>query len=567
MNHRLDSLFRQDLFLARQWWEDLRDGSGVRLFASADADEGGIDSAEQASVLTLERAGEHGGTFVIDETGVSLARDADECIHLLQSYVETSADDHSIDARIAEQCERRCKVRWLQSFARWPRAMGNGVGLPELLYLCLLYLRDAVGPRLSRAPVATAHSVANVLRDLVGHWNFVLPGSPSFEQRLMHMRKALADGKDVVLWISGDMDRFQPHMTSTARCVADMTVLAIGVDINEQFDNRVYDVHSGMGTNRDASVCEPSRDAQPGADVLPTASRAVCQEPVPVADLDRQMMCTIVSDAPVSPSDPMELLRVLARSEHIYSISVGLLTRHARVVPVRDCAKTVHQVEREWITRHVRELLARHIDESICLDASELVRWSLLSVGALDYMARFTGLPRHSITGATALRFDHWRCVSDLAVCHQLSHVERTRIWDQGAEDAIPAIRSASEDVNIRWALLRMIRDMWTLTVLNQECQAIFGLRWMEEYVILPQDTLRMARVCTQVLRNGTLRRPLVVSLLGYWMVFDRDDRFVCEDLTVALVLWCKIMHTRFGGRTETDVNIDSLLTAWHTPV
>lgn len=555
---RLDALFCQDLTPRRQWWDDLRDSSGARLSTSAHEEDEDAAEVEVASLLTLERAGENGGMFVADEVCVSLAEDASVCIELLQTLPALADTEEKMSVASAlEKCERRCQLRWLRAFERWPRALGNGIGLPELLFLCLCYMRGARAVATPSASLESVHGIAAALSGVASRWNHFLPDTPPLVEQLAHLKVLLSRGRDVLLRFCGHMDRFQPHMVQTSRRLTDMTVLAIGVDVHEQFDNRVHDLRTSVPTDAKEAV-ENNTDLAIGSDsALPHATHN---------DADRQLMCTIISDSALSPSDPMELLRIVTRMEHSYTVAVGLLLARTKVSSAVESARRVHQVESECLLDHVRTLCSRHVDESICLDAAELIRWQLLSAGALDYMARFTGLPRHSITGATALRFDHWRMVQDLSACHQLAHVDRTCLWEPAKTDALPALCAASDDVIVRKSLLGITQSMWTLVVLNQECQAVFGVELLKDYVILPQDLLKRARLCTQQFRRGRPRRPLIVNLLGRWMVFDRDQRYVCDSLIVALVLWCKLMCNQFKGRTESDVNIDSLLLAWHTP-
>lgn len=462
------------------------------------------------------------------------------CVQYCEERLRSSQPLTLEEARRWNAARGRLVRCWLRIHPLQRQAMGNGLGVPEALCLSLGYLERShlapVGEPTAQAEVARSQAL---LRGWNDHCQFA-----ALSEFVEALHRAAADLRAVAVLWGRSLSRAHAGMVATGRPLADMTVIAIGMDASQEFDNRAVDLRVPTATG---------------------GARAAAASPS-TSDLDRELLCCVVSDTPPDPLEPTELLRLATR--------ITLASECTRRVlpcprPVRSCwwhgeARESQRLELRQLEQHTDALIHRYLDESVSLVVAELMRFQLLSLGAVDYMARFSGLPLHALTGASALRFDHLRRVHDLALCQRLVTLPRAAVWSRA--DLPPVFHDTMPTPGQRLRLVEELRNLWILVLLAQELESLYNVSWFDHYVILPQEWQRRHGWCTRRKRWGHRRRPLLVLLGGLWHVVHGTEPLECASLLDAVVLWCKLVEREFGGRTEQQIAIDALLRLWHDP-
>lgn len=506
------------------------------------------DETETAAVVCgISTAGsfdEHSlGKFPSEPLVCDVARCVEYCDARLREDLPLS----DLETTEWEAARRRVLSYWFSSGRSQRRVMGNGLGAPELLCLCVGYLECTALPRMDEA---TAKRIATRGHNVLRLWN---------EQGRCHtlrdfvgeVQRVARELRAAAVLFGRSMMHIHPGMTATDRPLADMTVIAIGMDADQEFDNRAVDLRVPIvdAEAKKASAAAARRNKQ---------------------DFDQDLLCSVIRDIPNNPTEPTELLRLATRVTIVDECLRTALPPDSvdRLVLSRQwwhgAARTTVRAELDHLHQHVSALLHRYLDETVARIVAELMRFQLLSIGAVDYMARFSAMPLHALSGASSLRFDHLRRLADLALCQRLVTLPRGASWD--ATDLPQEFHDALPNLVDRRHWLSELRGFWLLVLLNMELESSFGVSLLMDYVILPQDWVRRSSWWAQTRRWGHRRRPLIVCVAGVWHVYHMREALICTGIDDAVVLWCKFMQREFRGVTERRVCIDVLLRLWHSP-
>lgn len=521
--------------------DDTRPSMDLPRLDAADGD----DDADRATMVCgLSTTGEFDERSLGDLPSERLIGDAAHCIEHCEARLCEGRDLTDAEAAMWDAAQQRVVQCLLTHGRRQRRVMGNGLGTPEMLCLCLGYLeRDAL-PDTGEADV---RGIISRGHDVLRLWNEQGRRSTlrEFVREVGHVAHGL---RAAAVLLGRSLLRVHPGMTATDRPMADMTVIAIGLDADQEFDNRAVDLRVPIV----------------GAAKADTAAAAARREK---HDFDQELLCSVIRDIPIEPTEPTELLRLATR--------LTFVDECLRATLPLDCfasqrrwwhgpARATVRAELDHLQQHVGMLLHRYLDESMARTVSELMRFQLLSIGAVDHMARFSDMPLHALNGASSLRFDHMRRLADLSLCQRLVTLPREKLWD--AADLPLEFHEALPNIVDRRHWLQELRAFWLLVVLNMELESSFDVSLLQDYVILPQDWGRRSSWCTQTRRWGHRRRPLMVCVAGAWHIYHAGEALLCTGMEDAIVLWCKIMQREFQGVTERRVCIDVLLRMWHSP-
>lgn len=492
----------------------------------------------------------------VDELGVAVTLDAARCLATVRAalHAPPTAPPPPWDDAALQACERRCHRWFLHAMVHWTHVLGHGIGAPELLALCLAFLWAARRlPQLHALPTPAPDAVrghVHAARHLLRFWT-----SDEEHGRLAaELRNVESTLRRVVVLFCDHIRWFEPPMVMTERRLADATSLSIGIDIHEDFDNRVRDLTVPVVTDTGAAAA--STTATPGGDEWHEGAAA--------EEESTELVCHVITDAEPSDVDPLEVLRLLTRV-----MGVGHMHRlyecvHATEPLPRPLphAADVREADCAALDAHLADLRGRHLDESVPMLVTQLTRQQLLSAGALDYEVRFSGLTRATLSAAAALRFDHMRRVSDLEVCQRLATLPLAEVFD-GAPDLGERFHDKLPVQHERASLKRLVRGVWTLVLLHHELRSIYDIDWLGQYVVWPQELLQRAGCAVAALRQGRPRLPLLVQLGHGWVLHTPEGRVRAPDVRAAAVLWARHVLEAHDGKTEGNIHIRPVLEGW----
>lgn len=468
-----------------------------------------------------------------DPAAARAAQDAADCIRACARVLRTS--DRAVLPH-AEAVAQRCRALWRASYVEWNRVCGNGLNVPDLLWLALCHLFVASTPRTAvhhalRTDTGCVTRVVLALRNTLQRWDqtahhaALAAEATALEQQCMRV---------TVLWGSQpQLAEQHPAALDLHVPQSDLSALGISIDVHEEFDNRAH-----VGEWKSAAD-------------LP-------KPPTAAAVRKRKHLDETCGD----PLEPLELLRLGSR------FSFFVRWQRALVTPRADGRLTVHTrvvspaAETASLRRHVQRLGASYLDATLLQRAQLLAQRGLLSLGALDHMVRFMHLHRDHVGGATAVRFDPLRRVTDLAVAHRLSQCTPAETLD--AADLLPdEPKFHLADAAQRLDVLRLLRDCWTLILLDNELCSLCDLDFLLHYVVTLSDTFHRRHLFVNATRELRPRLPVLVRCCAQWCVHCPGEVWCCETLEDALVQWATLVRQRHQGRTEIGRDIALVLHDW----
>lgn len=510
--------------------------------SSADAE--GASSAG-ATVEEEEKCGVGGGLRLgLDATwftGVDWSSDADdphalartanealECLRRCHAYLRTASAFECVpEARVVA---RRCRALWRRAFHEWRTPAGNGLNLPDLLWVVDSALRVVAAPRLTASASATyparwrtrLEQVQRLLSqgDQSGTGAARLEEWRGLEPELRWLVVAGADAQAATrtAGVRKELQRLQKAQWTET----DIAFQTLGVELEGDMDNRVH-AKEWKGPS--------AAETQAAAAALAVAQAAEAAQAWALGEL-----VTLGSRL----SFWSDWHRALTTSAPGYAVHPLRIEGGAR------------------LEAHVRGLLDFHIDESVLQQAHRLALQRCLSWGAYEQSMRRVPTPwtRVGLTGL--VRSDTLRAQPALAELHRVAHTppellyQEPRTWGTG-----PAWREWGESV------VEVPRDAWRLALLHNELQSLFYVDFLRDYVVPAHELRERHEVYTRTRRQGKPRLPVLLRAAGYWHVHLPTECWPCASLPVALEWWVQLVHERFGDVTEEDTHLG----AWLRPL
>jgi hypothetical protein len=464
---------------------------------------------------------------VIGDAEAQSASDAAACIEACEAVLRREAPLFP-GAKAALQ---RLRALWRSAWTEWREAAGNGLTVPDLLWLAQCYLRLALrpDPKWPEVHATVASHVVHELRQTLRHWQHphhhasVSIGVDSLEQRCVEL---------TVFWASQDA-LLTPEMTEVDLDNHEMSILAINMDAEEEFDNRTRDT-----------------------DFKATES-ATAAAPAPAAKRGRTLLRESVSATEQLP-DPLELVRLGSRLAFFTRLQRTLVTPlpHGRYTVTSHAATGAEQAGFQAFLLQLAQF--GQLNEAIGRHAQLWLQRSLLSLGALDHVARFLHLePRH-VGGATAVRYDPLRQVTDLALAHKLGLSTPDEalkgLWDVNPERNLSACDAHHK---------QLAREAWTLALLQHEFESALDLDWIDTYVVAGHELHTRRHVYQRLDYEMRPRLPVLLFACSVWCVQYPDECVKCDSLVSALLLWARTVRERHYGKTEIGRDISPQLDAW----
>ena len=96
-----------------------------------------------------------------------------------------------------------------------------------------------------------------------------------------------------------------------------------------------------------------------------------------------------------------------------------------------------------------------------------------------------------------------------------------------------------------------LVRDAWTLALLDNHLTAKCSVNFLEEYVVSAVELREQAARYTEARRHGRPRLPVLLRARGQWVVHLPGECWPCHTLAAAVWQWARVVRTRFDGRTE----------------
>jgi len=463
----------------------------------------------------------------VGRSAVRAARDAALAIDMCNRFLHRASATDTLPG--AGQALLRARRLWRETYYLWRMPCGNGLNIPDLLWLAQSHLfvcsqvRGLAGTTAVDTPAA--HAVLNELVQTLRNWDsparhgLAAANWPVLERRAMHT---------AVFW-GRQRESFRPDFMDVDLSHHDVSSLSIGIDVHEALDNRTHTME-WKDQQSEQRAAEQARQA--------VERRAVHNR------LDGKL-----------DASALTLITVGSRCSFFLHLQLALV----RPVPERYAVHTSGtRHDTQACRAHLVHLQQLYTDDSLLAQGMKLVQRALLAPGAVEHHLRLLRTLWHKQGGAAVLRSDVARRVPDLAVAHRITQATLAEVFQAEAPERWTL--SEAFDANARREVHQLVRDVWLVLMLHNEIDSTYLVDWMGQYVVLQCDLRERDAVYVRPTRHGRPRLPVLLRVAASWCVHYPSEVWAFGTLEAAIVQWASLVQTRHEGRTETGVDLSPTL-------